>query len=109
MEKQRRLASAGARSVYLETLSEQDHPDAARHLGGLDSGDGDYLFSAAGSSISFVRTGPFILGLVADLHDQSIRGEDRSGRAVSAGGDRNVEGLKRPRPIGFNPSTFQRI
>jgi hypothetical protein len=46
MEKQRHFAAAHSRSFHVETLPRQNHPDFARHIGSLDSADGNYLFPA---------------------------------------------------------------
>ena len=71
--KQRFLAAADSRSFHVETLLRQDHSDLARHMGSLDSVDGNYLFPASCPAISTIRAGAYFLGVASHLHDKSLR------------------------------------
>jgi hypothetical protein len=70
VEEQRHLASAYSRSFHVETLPRQNHFYVARHIGSLDSADGNYLFPAACSPISTFRTGAYFLGTASHLHER---------------------------------------
>src|SRR6266571_1478045 len=58
--------------------------DAACHLGGLDSADGNHLFIASRAPIPAFWTRAFVLGLIADLYDQSLCRKNRSRCAARA-------------------------
>src|SRR5205823_11665175 len=81
MEKQRCLAPAGEAVFYLGALQGQNRPDLARYLGGLGAADGDYLFAAISVAVPALQHRADFLGAAADLHDQSVRWKNRSGRA----------------------------
>ena len=73
MEKQRHLAAANSRSFHVETLPRQNYSDIARHVGRLDSVDGNYLLAAARAPISTIWAGAHFLGVAPHLHDESFR------------------------------------
>jgi hypothetical protein len=60
MEKQRRLNASGSRPLHVATLPGQNCTDVAGDMGGLDSADGDHLFTATRAPISAVRTRAFL-------------------------------------------------
>ena len=57
---------------HVATLPGQNCADFAGDMGGLDSADGNHLFTAPRAPISAVRTRAFLLGAAFDLYDQSL-------------------------------------
>ena len=55
-------------------------------MGGLDTADGYHLFGASRAPISTFWTRAFVLGLIADLYDQSLCRKNRSGCTSRARG-----------------------
>src|SRR5205807_9810915 len=94
MEKQWDLSETLTATVHREPLSRQNYSDAACHLGGLDSADGNHLFIASHAPIPAFWTRAFVLGFIADLYDQSLCRTDRSRCAAGAicRGSRRAEG-----------------
>src|ERR1700731_548314 len=84
MEERRVLLAIGPARADLGALQGQDRSDVARHLGGLGAVDGDHLLAALPVAVSTLQHRADLLGAAADLHDESLRGEDRGGRADCA-------------------------
>src|SRR5438128_9968165 len=84
MEEQWYFDGAGLRPFHVETLPRQNHSDAASHVGGLDSADGDHLFVTPRTPISAFRTRALLLGPALDLHDQSLCWKNRGACAAGA-------------------------
>ena len=72
------------RALSLGSLPRQNRADSFRDLGGLDSADGDHLFVAARVAISALQSRANFLGVAAHLHDEPLRGKNRSRRADRA-------------------------
>src|SRR5437763_6107322 len=84
MEKRRLLVEIGPARADLGALQGQDRSDFARDLGGLGAAHGDYLFAAVRVAVPALQHRADFLGAAADLHDESVRWENRSGRAARA-------------------------
>ena len=84
MEEHAHLVGVGATRADLGALSRQDCPNAACYMGGLDSTRCSHLFGSARPTVSAFQSRANFLGIVADLHDKSFRGKNRSGRTAGA-------------------------
>src|SRR5260370_32895899 len=78
MEKQWNFSKTLTATLHREALSRQNHSAASRHLGGLDSLDGNDLFIASCAPLPTFCTRAFVLWLIAAVYDQSLCWQHRS-------------------------------